>query len=447
MQERLANGSDGARSALRLIAATRHIDPLYASELGAEVALRLFTDGSTDLAFLVARSAFEGSDRRIGLAGYVAGLAAWRLNQPEVAEPLFEAASRATLTAASTRAGAAFWAARCHLRLDDRASYKPWLQRAAAAPRTFYGLLAERLLGRLDGDWDRPWSRPIRLASLGGLPIDDEPDEDAGRATLSEIDVEAVAATPAGRRALALLQVGETARAEASLRRLWPTVQADMALCRSIQLVSDAAGLTTLSSQLAGILQNRDGQPRDGARFPVPHLSPRHGFTVNPALVYALTRLESNFDASAVSGAGAYGLMQLMPVTAGFVLGQPDRFSVDAAPLHDPAFNLEIGQRYLSYLSKQASVGGDLVRLLASYNAGPTAVARWTGSGNGEQDPLLFIEGLPSDETRDYVRRAFTYLWIYSERLGVASPSLVSLAAGQWPRFADEQAGRPIRLH
>jgi soluble lytic murein transglycosylase-like protein len=433
-------GAAGVDSALHLIDTSRHLDPLYAAQLRTEVALHLFvTDNNDERAEQIAGNALKASGGRIGLAGYVAGLAAWRAGHPERALPLFEAASRAGLTAASIRAGAAFWAARAHQRAGDSTGYRPWLSRAAAAPRTFYGLLASRILGRLDGNWDRPWSQPIQPASLGGLPLDDDASDESGnqpgRATLSEIDVDAVAATPAGRRAFALLQVGETARAEATLRRLWPAVQGDMALCRSIQLVADEAGLTALSAQLASILQNRDGQPRDKARFPVPSLSPRRGFTVNPALVYALTRLESNFDPSAVSGAGAHGLMQLMPVTAGFVLGEPDRFTDDASPLHNAGFNLELGQRYLAYLSAQSGVHGDLIRLLASYNAGPAAVARW----KSDQDPLLFIESLPNDETRDYLHRAFTYLWVYSRRLGVPSPSLVALAAGRWPSFADEQ--------
>ena len=161
---------------------------------------------------------------------------------------------------------------------------------------------------------------------------------------------------------------------------------------------------------------------------------------MNPALVYALTRLESNFDPSAVSGAGAHGLMQLMPVTAGFVLGQPNRFASNPDALHDAGLNLELGQRYLFYLAMQPSVDGDLIRLLASYNAGPTTVDRWKPDG----DPLLFMETLPSDETRDYVHRAFTYLWVYSQRLGMPSPSLVAQADGRWPIFADEQGMRTL---
>ncbi len=434
VQARLAPDGAGVTSALRLVAATRHIDPIYAAQLRAEIALHLFTaGGNDDQAHAVAAAAFDASGGRIGLASYVAGLAAWRAGRPEQALPAFEAASRARLTAAGLRAGAAFWAARGHLQEGDRAGYRSWLGRAAAAPHTFYGLLASRILGRTDGSWDRPWGQPIPAAV-------DDVEAGPGQATLSEIDVEAVGATPAGRRAFALLQVGEPERAEATLRRLWPAVQGDMALCRSIQLVSEAAGLTSLSSQMASILQSRDGQPRDQARLPIPALSPRRGFTVNPALVYALTRLESNFDASAVSGAGAHGLMQLMPVTAGFVLGEPNRFAGNTSALHNAGLNLELGQRYLAYLATEPAVNGDLIRLLASYNAGPSAVERWKPDG----DPLLFIESLPSDETRDYVHRALAYLWVYAQRLGVPSPSLVALADGHWPIFADEKGVRTL---
>ncbi len=444
VQERLAPGGAGAGSALHLVTATRHLDPLYAAQLRAEIALRLFTDGDTGQALAIGRAAFSGSRGRIGLAGYVAGLAAWRGGRPREALPLFEAASRAGLTPASVRAGAAFWAARAHAQVGDAAAYRPWLERAAAAPRTFYGLLATRLLRPRSG-WDQRSEQPLHLASLTGRPdgFDDAAGDEAGRATLSEIDVDALAATAAGRRVFALLQIGETGRAEASLRRLWPRVQTDIALCRSIRLVADAAGLATLSDQLAGILQSRGGLPRDEARFPVPRLSPRHGFTVDPALVYALTRLESNFDPEAVSGAGARGLMQLLPATAGFVLGQPARFAGDAVALHDPGLNLQLGQLYLAALAGRPGIDGDLVRLLAAYNAGPTAVAGW---GAGEHDPLLFIESLPTDETRDYVRRALTYLWIYADRLHLPSPSLDALAAGRWPRFVDEAGlrGRPL---
>lgn len=410
--------------------------------------MTLFSAGENRLALSIAREAFETSSGRLGLAGYVAGLAAWRQGRPDEAEPLFEAASRAPLTPGSIRAGAAFWAARSHRAVGDVAAYEPWLHRAAAAPHTFYGLLASQALGLHHAPPTRHGG-PIGDAASMTL-ADDRQALHAGTPVLGEIDVEAVAATPAGRRAFALAQVGENARAEATLRRLWPDVQNDAALCRSLQLVADAMGMKELASQMALLIQSQDGdQSAHQTRFPLPPLHPDHGFRMDPALVYALTRLESNFDANAVSGSGAHGLMQVMPVTAGFVTHSTGTDNATrAAGLHDPGHNLEIGQLYVLYLAQlstqhpgpHAPPGGDLIRMLASYNAGPSAIARRAANGTDEaDDPLLYIEQLPNNETRDYVRRAFTYLWIYADRLGLPSPSLETLARNEWPAFSAEQ--------
>ncbi len=407
---RVAAGN--APSALSLIARTRGLDPVYRAQLRAEVAQSLFAQGDDVRALAVAQEAFRASGGRVGLAGFVGGLAAWRLDRPALARSLFEAASRSALLPASTRAGAAFWAARAHLRVGDPLGWRPWMVRAAAQRRTFYGLLAGRVLGQgrpHDADWT--------------------PD------VLSEADLDAVGALPGGRRAFALLQVGEPARAEAELRRLWPAVGGDLALGRSIMLVAQAGGLTGLAAQLATLVQEGDGRPRDAARFPVPRLAPRGGFLLDRALVYALARLESNFDPQAVSAAGAQGLMQIMPVTAGFVLGDPDRFTGSPARLHDPALNLQLGQRYVLYLARHDAVAGNLVRLLAAYNAGPGALGRWDVRGGS--DPLMFMEGIPLPETRGFVHRALTYVWIYAERLDLPAPSLDALAGGNWPGFGD----------
>ncbi|WP_369345970.1 lytic transglycosylase domain-containing protein [Asaia platycodi] len=288
---------------------------------------------------------------------------------------------------------------------------------------------------------------------------------------MGEIDVEAVAATPHGHRLFALLQIGETSRAEALLRRMWPDIASDTALCHSVQLVAAAAGLHDLSEQIATILAARDGRPAHLAGFPTPQLAPRHGFKMDPALVYALTRLESNFDPKASSSAGAHGLMQIRPLTASFVSGPKPALDSHGVAiinvpadmvgrLHNPAVNLEIGQLYVQYLaglserSEEAPKGGDLIHTLASYNAGPGAIARWEGGAPNESaqihDPLLFMELLPNGETRDYVHHAFAYLWIYADKLGLPAPSLHALARAQWPRFADEQeiaSARPVTWH
>ena len=430
VQGRLAEGDGGARSALRLVAATRRIDPFYAATLYAEIARASFTSGDDDTALRAARIALQRSEGSVGLAAYIAGLASWRQDRIPQARVFFEQASRAPSTAAGTRAGAAFWAARAHRRLHDETAWRAWMERAAASSHTFYGMLAARMLDRTVA--------PSAVAADDAVPDDRGPPA-SGAPVLGEIDVQAVAATPEGWRAFALLQVGQSQRAERALRQLWPRAQDDPALCRSIMLVARAAGMDDLSAQLAAILRVRDDEPRDAGNFPMPRLRPHRGFTINPALVYALTRLESNFDSRAVSGAGAHGLMQIMPVTAQFVMG-PSRSFRGSRVLHDPAVNLEVGQRYLTYLAGQDETRGDLIRLLASYNAGPNALAHWSdGRAETSGDPLLFIETLPARETRDFVHRALSYLWIYTARMNLPAPSLDTLAQGGWPRFDVEQ--------
>jgi soluble lytic murein transglycosylase len=345
-------------------------------------------------------------DQPIGEAGLVAGLAAWRLGRIDLAQTSFEAAAVAA-GPARVRAAAAFWAARAHLRQQDEAGYVGWLRRAAEQRRTFYGLIAGRTLG------------------LG-------PDLIPGGDLAAEADVEAIAATPRGWRALALLQVGQPGRAEAELRLLWPEMKDNAPLRRSTLLIAASVGLTELAAQLAAMMDAQEGHAHDDLRFAVPRLHPAGGFRIDPALVYALTRLESNFDAAAVSPAGALGLMQIMPVTARYVMGSE---ALGGPALHDPSRNLDVGQRYIAFLGRQDGIEGDLIRLLASYNAGPGSFLRWSAAVRDEDDPLLFIEAIPNDETRAFVQHVLTYTWIYAARLRLPAPSLDELAAGDFPRF------------
>ena len=109
---------------------------------------------------------------------------------------------------------------------------------------------------------------------------------------------------------------------------------------------------------------------------------------VNPALVAALVRAESAFNAAAVSHKGAGGLMQLMPATA-------RRFGLNEGERFDPQRNLEAGTRYLRWLLDRYE--GDVAQALAAYNAGEGTVARYGGVP-------------PYRETRDYIRRIYATL-------------------------------------
>ncbi|MCC6718969.1 MAG: lytic transglycosylase domain-containing protein [Acetobacteraceae bacterium] len=409
------SGTYGAAS--RVILAAKGLPPGYAAKLRGEAGQILFALNRDREAYEVAAIGAESCLRArddscvtvVG-AGYWAGLAAWRSGRIAQAAAMFELAWNADIASSTQRAGAAFWAARAHQRLGDAAAETRWLLRAADEARTFHGLIARRLL-RMEPEDDR------------------QP-----RETLGEADLEAVAAHPGGLRAFALLQIGQRDRAEAELRLLWPAARHAPGLGRALMLVAEAAGMDGLAAQLADIAEMADGRTRERTRFTVPRLRPAGGFTVDPALVYAIARTESNFDPTVVSPAGARGLMQIMPATARFLAGMDDD-SPGLPPLHDPAVNLSLGQRYLAFLAGTEVVAGDKIRLLASYNSGPTAMARWSAAVHDHGDPLLFIEAIPIDETRAFVPRVLAHTWLYAARLRLPAPSLDELAAGIWPRY------------
>ena len=128
--------------------------------------------------------------------------------------------------------------------------------------------------------------------------------------------------------------------------------------------------------------------------------------------------------------------MQLMPRTASFI-GRDRSLQRRSGRdrLFDPELNIELGQRYVAHLLKNPRVGSNLFRLTAAYNGGPGNLGRWQKRMNYDNDPLLFIESLPARETRLFIERVLTNLWIYRERLGQPAPSLDALAAGDWPSY------------
>jgi hypothetical protein len=175
------------------------------------------------------------------------------------------------------------------------------------------------------------------------------------------------------------------------------------------------------------VLRSQAGQPQPRQVYPTPALSPRGGFTVDRALVYAITYQESRFNSVAVSHAGAVGLMQLMPPSAANVSGDPTLTS-DPMPLFDVGRNLQLGQAYLNWLIQGAN-GGDLLRAVAAYNGGPTTVARTEAIVGPDADTLLVVESLPFAETRDYVRKVLAAYWGYRRQFGVASRTLDAVAS------------------
>jgi soluble lytic murein transglycosylase-like protein len=119
---------------------------------------------------------------------------------------------------------------------------------------------------------------------------------------------------------------------------------------------------------------------------------------VPPWLLFALMREESLFNAEAVSRVGARGLTQLMPGTAADVAR---RLGLDDPDLNDPEINIRLGSWYLSNMLERT---GSVADALAAYNAGMTRLRRWRTALAGLPDDL-FLESIPFDETRGYLKR------------------------------------------
>jgi soluble lytic murein transglycosylase-like protein len=328
------------------------------------------------------------------------GLARYRQGRYDEAARAFETLASVGSIPNWTRSGAAFWAARAHMQAGDATLVVPLLQTAAKSEPTFYGLIAERILGQ---DTETGFSDP----------------------KVSPADLAVLMQNPAAHRAVALYQIGNREDAADELNRAFgeseprydPTFAA---LAHKI----DAPNLELRASETCasrGIMLT--------GLFPVPGYRPEGGYRIDPSLVLAFARIESRFQTEVTSPAGAKGLMQLMPGTAAKLAG-----SGASERLYDASYNLALGQRYIEQLLIQ--LNGNLFRLAAAYNAGPGALTRWNGTkSNTLDDPLLFIESIPVSETRAYVKRMMTYHWMYRRRMGRDAKSLDETAGGDWPIY------------
>jgi soluble lytic murein transglycosylase len=126
-------------------------------------------------------------------------------------------------------------------------------------------------------------------------------------------------------------------------------------------------------------------------------------------LLLAITRTESAFEPTAQSGAGALGLMQLLPQTAK-KLGMNEK---TGASLFDPALNISLGAKYLNEL--YGELGRQWHLAIASYNAGPNAVKQWLRR-YPDASPTLFVELIPFPETRQYVKKVTEAYYLYHAR-------------------------------
>lgn len=138
-------------------------------------------------------------------------------------------------------------------------------------------------------------------------------------------------------------------------------------------------------------------------------------YDLDPFLVAAVIRVESNYLTETESKKGAYGMMQLMPDTANWIIDKA-RFSEEFRNrLNDPAVSIELGSWYLNWLSKQFN--GNRIAVLAGYNAGHGKVSRWLQE-NEWDGTLQNADRIPYGETRHYIQRVMYYYNKYEKLYG-----------------------------
>jgi soluble lytic murein transglycosylase len=162
------------------------------------------------------------------------------------------------------------------------------------------------------------------------------------------------------------------------------------------------------------------------ARYPFPYLREIEKWSterkLNPLLVTALMRQESRFEAKIKSVADATGLMQVLPSTAKWIAPQI-KVDFKNINLENPNDNIMLGTWYLGHTHDQYNNNSLLA--IASYNAGPGNVSKWLQTLT-TQDPDEFVEQIPFDETKNYVRQVFGNYWNY---LRLYNPEISGIVA------------------
>ena len=333
-------------------------------------------------------------------AAWISGLASWRLGDCNAASRSFREVA-ATATQRELGAGGYYWAARSEQACRRPQSVQGLLKAAAASPESFYGLIARETLGA-----DTRLPPPSRSSTA------------------------AVDALPNVRRARELVAIGERRLAEDLLRH-----QARIGLpAEHSALVEVARQLDLAGTQFWLATNGQRGERVEAAsRYQIPDWAPVRGWRVEPSLAFAHAIQESNFQSGAVSPIGAVGLLQVRPGTASD-MARAAGIPYSTAALYDPAYNLEFGQSFIERMRSSAYTGGQLPKVIASYNAGPLPVGRWAYIQD-KGDPVLWIESIPYWETRYYVPAVMRNLWVYEGLARREPDSLKALAQHRWPAF------------
>ena len=323
---------------------------------------------------------------------FLAGFVALRfLKDPNTALAAFQKLE-AGVSRPISKSRAQYWQGRAYEALGDNSSALAHYRLAAVYPETFYGQIA---LAHIDPSPALHLSDTI-VEAVGPAELDSDP-------LMPGIKV--------------LAELGQTGSLRQFVERDAETFPAPRHVKRLMLLLNDW-GYPEIAVRLAKTL-SYGGTSMPAFTFPLIALPAYSGpgTAPDPALVLGLIRQETEFDAYAVSSAGARGLMQMMPASAKVAARQANLPYQPGALLSDTSYNMQLGMtEYRGHLDRY---GGSLVLAVASYNAGPNNAKKWLAA-NGDPrvtDPIDWIEQIPFGETRNYVQRVLENTQVYRARL------------------------------
>jgi len=386
------------------------------AEWRSKVAWSFYIENDDTSAYALAQTAQDGAGPWVAEGWWIAGLAAWRLNDCTGSADAFSR-SAALSENAELVAASYYWQSRAMVRCRQPEKATEPLRKAARMDETLYGMLAVEQLG-------------ITLPKTHEAP------------DVSQADWQRLRDVPNVRVAVMLAEIGEDGLADEVLRH--QARIGDPGLYQPLSRLARSLGVPATQLWMAYNVPY-GGSAEPAGRFPTPRWTPATGWKVDPALVYAHTLQESVFRASVVSPAGARGLMQIMPAAArdhAASLG----VSGNASDLNQPAINLAFGQQHLQMLRDSPSTQGLLPKVMAAYNAGLVPIGRWQVEIRDKGDPLLWIESVPYWETRGYVNIVMRNYWMYERQAGGPSESRMALAQGMWPTFPGLSGSQAVRM-
>jgi len=391
---RLANRDSEAHAMLLKVPAAPMVKD-HGARWWAEINVQArdaLASGDARLAMQLVEHAGLGAGDQYAEQQFLAGFIALRsLKDANTALAAFQRLDAAVARPIS-KSRAQYWQGRAYEALGDNANALAHYRQAALFPETFYGQVA---LAHIDPN-------PV-------LHLNETAVEAAGA---GELDGD-----PLMPQIKILAELGEAGSLRLFVERDAETYPSPRHIKRLILLLTDW-GYPEIAVRLAKGL-SYTGTMMPAFTHPVMALPPYPGpgAAPDPALVLGLIRQETEFDAYAVSNAGARGLMQMMPASAKVAARQAKLPYRPDALLHDTRYNMQLGMtEYRGHLDRY---GGSWVLAAAAYNAGPNNAKKWLET-NGDprvHDPIDWIEQIPFGETRNYVQRVLENAQVYRARL------------------------------